>query len=121
MYKIGIDIIEIERVKKSVQRESFKTRVFSPDEIKMLEQRKNKYPSYAANWAAKEAFSKALGTGVRDFSLNEAEILRDSLGKPYLKLSGNAAKAAGELKFDVSITHTNELAMAAVIGYLKEN
>ena len=75
------------------------------------------YPSAAADWAAKEAFSKALGTGVRGFELNEVSCLRDELGAPYLVLTGKAKQAAEGLAFSVSLTHTAELASAIVIAY----
>ena len=65
----------------------------------------------------KEAFGKAIGTGVRDFELNEVSTLTDELGRPYVVLSGNAKKIAGDKKISVSITHTNEYAQAAVILY----
>ena len=117
MYRIGTDIVEVDRIKKSVSKEHFKNRVFSPAEIDLIEKKKNKFESYAGNWAAKEAFSKALGTGVRSFSLTEVEVLRDVLGKPYLKLSGNALSAADGFSFDVSISHTDKLAIATVIAY----
>ncbi len=117
MYKIGTDIVEVERIKKSVSNERFKLKVFSPDELSFIEKKKNPFESFAGNWAAKEAFSKAIGTGVRSFSLAEVEVLRDNLGKPYLKLSGNALAAADGLSFDVSISHTKTLATATVIAF----
>ncbi len=117
MYRIGTDIVEVDRIKRSVSRDHFKNRVFSPEEISLIEKKKNKFESYAGNWAAKEAFSKALGTGVRSFSLTEVAVLRNDLGKPYLKLSGNALLAANGLSFDVSISHTDKLAIATVIAF----
>lgn len=116
---VGIDIVEIERIKKSSQKERFMERVFSEKESALFLTRKNPYESMAGNWAAKEAFSKAVKTGVRDFSLNEISVLRDELGVPYLELTGNA-KALAEslnLSFDVSISHTKEIATAVVIAY----
>jgi holo-[acyl-carrier protein] synthase len=73
----------------------------------------------AASYAAKEAFSKAMGTGVRGFSLAEVSVLRDSLGAPYFALSGRAARLAAErgLCFSVSLTHTDELAAAFVVAW----
>lgn len=121
MYRIGTDIVEVERIKKSLLCEHFKARVFSPDEIALIDAKKNRFESYAGNWAAKEAFSKALGTGVRNFLLTEVEVLRNSLGKPYIKLSGKAVKAADGLCFDVSISHIKALAIATVIAYEREN
>ena len=76
----------------------------------------------AASYAAKEAFGKALGTGVRGFAFKEVAVLRDPLGAPYFALSGNAARIAEEreLRFSLSLTHTEELAAAFVIAWKEE-
>lgn len=111
--RVGIDSVEIARIEKSLDIKGFRERVFSAEEIGLLK----KTESYAANFAAKEAFSKALGTGIRGFSLNEISVLRDELGAPYLKLTGNAAVAAKGLNFTVSLTHTKTTATAIVIAY----
>ncbi len=123
MYTVGIDMVEVERIKKSVQSVRFVERVFSAEEQALFASKKNPYQTMAGNWAVKEAFSKALGTGVRDFSLNEVSVLRDGLGAPYLKLNGNALKLAEKrgMKFSVSITHTSEYAQAVCIGYTERN
>lgn len=123
MYTVGVDITEISRIEKSSQRESFMKRVFSHEEIALFSSKTNPYPSMAGNWAAKEAFSKALGTGVRGFALNEAAILRDEQGCPYIKLSGKALEISERrnLEFSVSISHTKDLAEAIVIAYRKED
>lgn len=117
MYSIGTDIVDIERIEQCASNDRFLSRVFSKKELEFFSKKKNPYPSMAGNWAAKEAFSKALGTGVRDFSLNEVSVLRDDNGKPFLELSGNALKIAKELSFSVSISHTDTLANAVVIAY----
>lgn len=123
MYTVGIDLVEIARIEKSVKSRRFVERVFSEKEIALFSSKNNPASSMAGNWAAKEAFSKALGTGVRDFSLNEVSILRDELGAPYIELSGNAEKIVQklELEFSVSITHTSQLAQAVCIGYSKND
>lgn len=122
VYTIGVDITEISRIKKSSVRDSFMKRVFSNEETALFLSKSDPYPSMAGNWAAKEAFSKAIGTGIRGFALNEVAILRDELGCPYIKLTGNALKLAEEknLGFSVSISHTDSLAEAVVIAYRKE-
>ncbi len=73
----------------------------------------------AANWAAKEAFAKALGTGVRGFALSEVAVLRDDLGAPYFALTGDAHRlaAARGLRFSLSLSHTEGLALAFVVAY----
>lgn len=122
MLRVGTDIIKIERIEKSAQRESFLKKVYSQAELDMFNTRKNPYPSMAANWAAKEAFSKSLGTGVRDFKLSEVEVLRDDLGAPYIRLNGSAKSIADDMQLDfsVSLSHTDELATATVIAFRKE-
>lgn len=117
--RVGTDIVEIERIKKSTEKGRFMERVFSEKESALFLTKKNPFESMAGNWAVKEAFSKALKTGVRDFSLNEISVLRDDLGAPYIELTGNAKKLADsmELEFDVSISHTKDYATAVVIAY----
>lgn len=119
---VGIDTIEVERIKKSVSKERFVERVYSEKESALFLTKKNPYQSMAGNWAAKEAFSKAVRTGVRNFSMNEVSVLRDELGAPYLELTGSAKELADRLQLDfsVSITHTKELASAVVIAFKKQ-
>ena len=117
MYSIGIDIVDIERIKKSSENNRFMSRVFSKLELDYFSSLKDPYPSMAGGWAAKEAFSKALGTGVRGFSLNEVSVLHNDNGNPYLEFSGKAVKVASGLSFSVSISHTDTLATAVVIAY----
>ena len=113
---IGIDSIEISRIEKSLKISGFLEKVFSAEDIDFFISRNMRAESIAANFAAKEAFSKALGTGIRGFSLNEISVLRDELGAPYLKLSGKALEAAARLSFKVSITHTRDVATAIVLA-----
>ena len=117
MYSIGIDIVDIQRIEKSVSNIKFLSKVYSKKELDFFSSKKNPYPSMAGNWAAKEAFSKSLGTGLKGFSLNEVSVLRDENGKPFLELSGKALEIAKGLFFSVSISHTDALATAVVIAY----
>lgn len=114
---VGTDLIEIARIKKSACRPGFIERVYSKEEIALYEKRKRNPEILAGRFCVKEAFGKALGTGVRNFELNEVSTLNDELGCPYLVLTGDALKAAGDRKFSVSITHTKEYASAVVIAY----
>lgn len=118
MYTVGTDMVEIKRLEKSSKIGNFMKRVFSEKEIAFFSKKSNPYPSMAGNWAAKEAFSKALGTGIRGFELNEVSVLRDELGAPYIELEGDALQIAESrgLEFSVSITHTKELAQAVVLA-----
>lgn len=113
--RCGTDILKIARIEKSLKSESFFKRVFSEEERKLIKEKG--VPTAAANFAAKEAFAKALGTGVRGFSLSEVEVLRDEKGKPYFKLSGNALILSKGLSFDVSLSHSEEDALAFVIAW----
>lgn len=116
IFGIGCDLCSIDRVAEGGER--FCRRYFTENEQKMFNEKRNKPQTVAANFAAKEAFSKALGTGVRKFSLNDIEVLRDELGKPYIVLNGNAeeiCKTLGITEVFVSISHEGNLAMAYVI------
>lgn len=115
--RVGIDSVEIKRIERSLESKGFLEKVFSLKECELFELRKFKSETVAANFAAKEAFSKSIGTGIRGFGLNEVSVLRDSLGAPYLELSGRAALAAEGMNFTVSITHTKDTATAIVIAY----
>ncbi|MBQ2676582.1 MAG: holo-ACP synthase [Clostridia bacterium] len=119
MFSVGTDLIEIKRIEKSIQNEYFMQKIFGPDEIEELGKRKNPPESVAAAFAAKEAFSKAIGTGVRGFSMCEVQLLHDDMGAPYFKFLGRAKDIVDELEynFSVSLTHTAQLASATVIAY----
>ena len=122
MLFVGIDSVEINRIEKAMKNPRFCQRVFGEAENSLLAMRGFSAESAAACFCAKEAFSKAMGTGIRGFRLCEVELLRNELGAPYLKLSGNALKMALEkgLRFSVSVTHTKELATVIVIGEKEE-
>ena len=93
IYGIGIDMISISRIEKACEKESFLKHVYSCKEIELY---RNDPAKLAANFAAKEALSKALGTGVRGFEIKEVELLRDDLGKPYYVFSGKAEEIIKE-------------------------
>lgn len=110
-------MVEISRIERSVGNERFSRGVYGDRELAELRERRAE--SYAGAFCAKEAFSKAIGTGIRGFKLTEVQLLHDELGAPYLHLSGNAQQIAmskGFVNFSVSITHTADLATAIVIG-----
>ena len=86
MFKIGIDLIEVDRIKKAIERnEGFKEKIFSKKEIEYCETKKNKYESYAARFCAKESFVKAMNVSI-DFK--EFEVLNETNGKPYMMYKG---------------------------------
>lgn len=117
-YAVGIDIIEIPRVAKVLAKhpERFLRRVFTPEEVAFC---RGRVPELAARFAAKEAVMKALGTGARGLAWREIEILPNRRGKPLVYLHGDAAKRAetiGLRGVDISLTHSQEFAIAAVVG-----
>lgn len=117
---IGVDQCNILRMEKSLQKEHFVSRVFGLQEREYLQEKKT--ASYAANFAAKEAFGKALGCGIMtEFSLHEVQVLRDKKGKPYFLFSGKAKELVKQkqLQAHVSLTHESDVATAFVILELK--
>jgi holo-[acyl-carrier protein] synthase len=116
---VGIDMLEISRIRKSALKPRFLSRVFGRQELALYRERGSPASFLAANFCAKEAFSKALGTGIRGFELKDVQLLRDELGKPYLALSGKAKELAKGLDFEASVSHTKEHAVAVVISNKK--
>ena len=87
LHGIGTDIIKISRISKSIKKKSFINRLFNKDEIFKCHKTKNSANCFAKRFAAKEAFSKALGTGIaKGISFNEIIVLNEKNGKPYIKL-----------------------------------
>ena len=94
IFGIGTDIVNIKRIDLSLKKHGsiFKKRIFSKREIIYCEKRKNPSSFYAKRFAAKEALSKALGTGIRKgINFRDIEILNDNFGKPSIKLKGSTA------------------------------
>jgi holo-[acyl-carrier protein] synthase len=117
-YAVGIDVIEIARVKAVLAKhpERFLARVFTREEVAFC---RGRVPELAARFAAKEAVMKALGTGARGLAWREIEILPNQRGKPLVYLHGQAlarAETIGLRGVDISLTHSHELAIAAVVG-----
>ena len=117
---IGVDIIEIERVRQAIQNnKNFLSKLFTEREIDYFISRNMNSEVIAGNFAAKEAVSKALGTGIRGFSFKDIEILRNELGKPEVILHSGANlignKLVGNnnsLRIHLSISHNNSSAIA---------
>ena len=108
----GIDLIEIERIRKALLRSGFRERCFTAAEREYCDSRPNPAESYAARFAGKEAVGKALGCGVR-FTWKEIEIA--GRPKPGVTLSGRTrayAERVGAGAIDLSMTHSRELAAA---------
>ena len=118
---IGLDIAEPERLEQAVARygQRFLERIFTPKEIAYCERKRNKWERYAARFAAKEAAFKALGTGWRrGVRWRDIEVVRNSSGKPSLRLDGVAREFADKLRvrnIALTITHSGNTALAQVI------
>ena len=120
LYGTGIDIVEVGRIAEKIGKEAgFRELVFSKNEIGYCEIKKNKYEHFAARFAAKEAFFKAIGTGWKNgTAFNEVEITNDENGKPCISFLGSTAIAMEELKLgkiEVSLSHIQSMATAIVI------
>lgn len=120
---IGIDIIEIERIKKAVNKygKSFLEKIYTKGELKYCRKRKAlKYPELAVRFAAKEAYSKALGVGLAGFGrgkkgvkMTDIEVVNNSQGKPLISFRGKISP-----KVHVSLSHSRDSAVATV--YVEE-
>lgn len=113
---IGTDIIEIDRIAKSIEKPSFVDTIFSELEQKLYHGTNPQ--TLAGNFAVKEAVAKAFGTGFKGCSPLEIEVLRKKSGQPYVVLNGNARKIYEELggkKLLVSISHSKENVVAFVV------
>ena len=121
---IGLDLVEVDRVAKAIERPRFVERVYTPGEIAACEGRgAGRAASYAARFAAKEAFLKALGTGLRGGTLQEIEVLNDLLGKPKLIVHGFFGELAaqhGVVDIHLSLTHTRMYAAAQCLLWGRE-
>ena len=115
---IGTDIIEIKRIEKVINRtHSFIKKSFTNNEIEYFKSKGLKGNVIAGNFAAKEAISKAIGTGFRGFGLKDIEVLRDELGKPIVKLSDKIYELLDVKEFNIhiSISHSKDNAIAYAV------
>jgi holo-[acyl-carrier protein] synthase len=117
---VGIDMVEVDRIAEKIGKEQgFRELVFSALEISYCEAAMHKYQHYAARFAAKEAFFKAMGTGwANGTAFNEIEITHDTQGKPLLGLTGGTASWAtqqGIGAITVSLSHVKTMATAVVV------
>jgi len=120
IFGIGLDIIEVARVQQKIEKEQgFRELVFGLEEIEYCESKTHKYQHYAARFAAKEAFFKALGTGwVSGTAFNEIMILNSDNGAPKIHLSGSTAQTLSSInlsKVKISLSHLAETAAAVVV------
>ena len=118
MLRVGVDMMDIERIARSSERygDRFYSRFFTENERKQCEGQPHRL---AARFAAKEAVAKALGTGIGDVRWVEIEVDCDSKGRPILRLHGGAARLAADLgltTWEISLSHTHEQAIAFVVA-----
>ena len=116
----GIDLVEVPRIAEKIAKgQGFREMVFSPAEILYCEKQAHPEQHYAARFAAKEAFFKALGTGwINGTAFDEIEIMHDAKGKPCLQLNGQTAATLatyGIRRIHVSLSHQASMATATVI------
>ena len=116
---IGCDLAEVNRIQKALGQAGFAARVFTQREQDYCNSRGvQSAQSYAARFAAKEAFLKAIGTGLRGGRLTEIEVINDDMDRPQLALHGyfkDFAAGLGAERLHLTLSHTKELAMAQVI------
>ena len=118
---IGTDIVSVERIKNSLKNKKFLKRVFNTKEILKCKNIKTKSNCFSKRFAAKEAFSKALGTGIsKGINLNEIVVLNKKSGKPYINLIGKTKKILSQKfkgkksKISLSLSDEKRFAVAFV-------
>ena len=118
---IGIDIIEISRIKKSIEKFSdrFLDKIFTPGEIEYCLGKANQYQHFAARFSLKEAVAKALSTGWNnEFSWQNIEVFNEPTGMPYVKLTGKLESFLADGKeLKVSMSHSQDYVTAVAIIY----
>lgn len=115
---VGIDLVEIARIAEMLARwpQRFAARVFTPEEIAACENRSSRTAALAARFAAKEAFAKALGTGVdKNFSWKDFAVHNESNGRPLPRLSARLAKRLQGVAIHLSLSHAEHYATAVVV------
>ena len=118
----GVDIVNVARINKILldNRGQFYNKIFTVEEINYIEEKGNKATTVAGLFAAKEAVSKALGTGIGVLGWKDVEILHEPIGRPYINFTKRGEKIADDLgiaELQISISHEKEYAIAFVVGY----
>ena len=120
IFGIGTDIIEINRIKKAMERyPRFVDRLFSDEELEYYKDKQWNPQNIAGGFSAKEAVFKAIGTGLHKFKWKEVEIIRDIKGKPIVRLNGRVKEFADSNYIGlihVSVTHCREYAAATAVA-----
>ena len=121
IYGIGTDIVSVKRIKSSLKKKNFINRIYNEQEILKCKRAYKKHNCYAKRFAAKEAFSKALGTGISNgINFNEITVLNNKSGKPYINLKGDTKKKIKKMfkqkktKISLSLSDEKDYAVAFV-------
>ncbi len=115
---IGIDIIEIERIRRSIEQyaDTFLSKLFTENEIRYCKSKAYPTQHYAARFAAKEAFAKAISTGwTGDFEWKNVEVKNDAIGKPSFELYGKTAEVLEGCSVFLSMSHSDTSVIAFVV------
>lgn len=117
--RVGTDIVEVERFRTVLDRRpGLRQKLFTDDELAYCDSQADPAPHLAARFSAKEALSKAIGTGIRELSMIEIEVTRNEMGKPGLVLWGRAKEITENLGIkdvDLSISHSHQFVVAVVV------
>lgn len=120
MIGVGVDVVEIERFRRSLARTpSMRTRLFVASELADVARRADPVPALAARFAAREAVMKALGVGLGAFGFHEAWVERAASGAPSIVVAGRAAElsaTAGVTRWHLSLSHVDLVAVAYVVA-----
>ena len=121
IYGIGSDIVDIDRIKKALKNKNFKGKIFSKNETNIIENKSNRIAAYAKRFAAKEAFSKALRTGISGgIAFKEISINSNKNGSPYIELLGKTKSIVKRTikkryKIFLSMSDEQKYAIATVV------
>ena len=119
IFGVGTDLVEIGRIQKAIEKNPrFLQKVYTEEEIRYCQRKKNPWQSFAARFAAKEAVSKALGTGLGKIGLTDIEVQNQSTGQPQIVLHGTAqifAQTHGIKRVHISLSHSEVYAIATAI------
>jgi len=118
---VGIDLVRVDRIRKLLEKDPERTlnRLFTPEEIRYCHKRRDPVPCFALRFSAKEAFSKALGTGIGKYAgWRDIEVVPDELGKPEIRLSEKLrihCLSKGIVSWHLSLTDDGDFGAALVI------
>lgn len=119
IFGIGVDIVKISRIQKNIENQKFLDKIYTEEEQKYLSNKNFSAQTAAGFFAAKEAVSKALGTGILGFDITDIEIIKDEYEKPSIFLHNNAliiSRDKGIDRINISISHEKEYAVAFAVA-----